>query len=82
MSNVPFTVSLGDKHGEARWSRYRLSILHTGKCVKAGDNNSIVAKHDYMPLLDRISIAAVFYKREVFSDGLGPYGYHGTNGSE
>ena len=82
MSDVPFTVSFGDKHGEARWSRYRLSILHAGKRVIAGDDDSVIAKHDGMPFLDRVLVAAVFYKREIFSDGLCSYGYHGTNGSE
>jgi hypothetical protein len=34
---APFTSALGDKHGEARWSRYRFALYHPGKCVKAGD---------------------------------------------
>ena len=58
------------------------SFMRVNVWRKPGDNNSVVAEHDGMPLLDRIFVAAVFYKREVFSDGLSPYGYYGTNGSE
>ena len=39
---APFTIALGDKHGEARWGRYRLALYHPGKCVKAGNYSSVI----------------------------------------
>jgi hypothetical protein len=57
MGDMPFTVALGDKHGEARWSQYRLAILHAGKSIKAGDDD-VVVKHDVMPFLDRVLVSA------------------------
>ena len=59
MSDTPFTTALCDQHGEARRPRHRLAVLHPGKFVKAGDQNSVVTKHNGVPFLDDILVAAV-----------------------
>ena len=46
MRYAPFISALGDKHGEARRTRYRLALHHPGKRVKASDDDSVLVDYD------------------------------------
>jgi hypothetical protein len=56
----PFTSLLGDKHGEARWTLYRLAVHHPSERVKTSDNDSVVVDDDSTPLVNGILIAGSF----------------------
>ena len=82
MRYAPFTSALGDKHGEARWARYRLALYHTSKRVKAGDYDSVIIDFYCAPFVNRILVAGSFCGREILYDRLSPLGDNGTDSSE
>ena len=82
MRYAPFTSALGNKHGEARWTRYRLALYHPGKRVKAGDDDSVIVDYDCAPFINRILVAGSFCGREISYDCLSSLGYNGTDSSE
>ena len=82
MCYAPFTPTLGDKHGEARWTRYSLALYHPSKCVKACDFDGVIADYDCAPFVNRVFVAGSFCGREIGYDRLSPLGYNGTNSSE
>src|SRR6516162_656457 len=82
MRYAPFTSALGDQHGEARGTRYRLALHHPSKRVKAGDYDGIIVDYDCAPFINRIFVASSLYGREVLYNRLRPLGHNGTDGSE
>jgi hypothetical protein len=70
MRYAPFTSALGDKHGEARWTRYRFALYHPGKRVKAGDFDSVIVDYDCAPFVNRVFVAGSFCGREISYDRL------------
>src|SRR6266498_789375 len=82
MRYAPFTSALGDKHCEARWSRYRFAVHHPGKRVKAGELDSVIVDCDCTPFVNRVFVAGSFYGRKVGYNGLSPLGNNGTDSSE
>ena len=54
MRYAPFASALGDKHGEARWTRYRFAIYHSGKRVEAGDFDGAIVDCDCAPFVNRV----------------------------
>jgi len=82
MRYAPYTSALGDKHGEARWTRYRLALHDPGKRVKAGDFDSLIVDYDCAPFVNRVFVAGSFCGREISYDRLSSLGYNGTDSSE
>jgi hypothetical protein len=82
MRYAPFTSALGDKHGEARWSRYCLAVYHSSKRVKAGNFDGAIVDYDCTPFINRILVAGSFCRREISYDRLSPLGNNGTDSSE
>lgn len=58
MSDKPFIAILNEQHGEARWSGYRLTVLHPGKLVKASDKHRVITEDEGMPFTNCIFITA------------------------
>jgi len=81
MRYAPPTSTLGDKHGEARWTRYRLALHHSGKRVKTGDFNSVIVDYDCAPFVNRVFVAGSFCGCEISYDRLSPLGNNGTDSS-
>src|SRR5450759_3634794 len=82
MRYAPFTSALGDKHGEARWTRYRFALYHPGKRVKAGDFDSVIVDYDCAPFVNRVFVARSFCGREISYDRLSSLGNNGTDSSK
>ena len=82
MRYAPFISALGDKHGEARWTRHRLAIYHPGKRVKTSDFDRVIVDYDCAPFVNRVFVAGSFCGREIRYDRLSALGHNGTDGSE
>src|SRR5450759_1353502 len=82
MRYAPFTSVFGDKHGETRWTRYRLALDHPGKRVKTGDYDSTIVDYDCSPFVNRVLVAGSFCGCEILYDRLSPLGHNRTDSSE
>ena len=82
MRYAPFTSALGNKHGEARWTRYRFAVHHPGERVKAGDLNRVIVDCDCATFVNGVFVAGSFYGRKIGYDRLSPLGNNGTDSSE
>src|SRR5713226_2529891 len=82
MRYAPSTSALGDKHREARWSRYRLALHHPGKRIKASDLDSLIVDYDCASFVNRVFVAGSFCGREISYDRLSPLGHNGADSSE
>lgn len=82
MRYAPFASALGDKHGEARWARYRFALCHPGKRVKACDYDRGIVDCDCATFVNRVFVAGPFCGREIFYDRLSPLGDNRTDSSE
>src|SRR6266481_5501509 len=80
MRNAPFAIALSDEHSEARRSGDRLTILHSRKLIKSGDEDSIVAKHNRSSFTDSICVTAG--RTKIFGDGLRSFRDNGAYGAE
>src|SRR5664280_2174609 len=82
MRYAPFTSALGDKHGEARWTRYRFALYHPGKRVKTSDFDGVIVDRDRAPFVNRVLVAGSFCGRKILYYRLSPFGHHWTDSSE
>jgi hypothetical protein len=82
MRYAPFTSALGDKHSEARRTRYRFAFYHPGKRVKAGDFNGVIVDCDCAPFINRVLVAGSFCRRKIPYYLLSPFGDNRTDSSE
>src|SRR5439155_9502739 len=80
MRNAPFAIALSDEHSEARRSGDRLTILHSRKFIKSGDEDSIVAKHNRSSFTDSICVTGG--RTKIFGDGLRSFRDNGAYGAE
>jgi hypothetical protein len=65
MRYAPFTSALDDKHGEARGTWYQFALYHSGKRVKASNNDSIIVDYNCAPFFNRVLVACSLNGREV-----------------
>ena len=82
MRYTPVTSALGDKHGEARRTRYRFALYHPGKRVKARDFDGAIVDWDCAPFVNRVLVAGSFCGRKILYYRLGPFGHNRTDSSE
>jgi len=82
MRYAPFISTLGDKHSEARWTRYRLALYHPGKRVKASDFDGVIVDCDGAPFVNCVLIAGSFCGRKILYYRLSSFGHNRTDSSE
>src|SRR5919206_3514328 len=82
MSDAPSTAAFCNKHGEARWTCYRLAFHHPGERVEAEDYDGVVVDYYRAPFVNRILIAGSFCRGEILYDRFGPLGHDRADGSE
>ena len=70
MGDAPFAAALRDQHGKARWTRYRLALLHPCELVKPGDQYGVIVNRNGMTLLYHVLVATPLQLQagEVFLD--------------
>jgi hypothetical protein len=82
MRYAPFTSALDEKHGEARWTWYRLALYHSGKGVKASNYDGVIVDYNCSPFVNRVLVACSLSGREILYDRLSPLGHNGADSSE